>query len=79
MITVDCGERMEGLTMKRCGEDFILSEEFLDTIAALMDDETREAVHAELAPCTPDSFLKRYLEISPAFESILDSEFGITI
>ena len=36
----------------------------LDTIAAYMDDDTREAVHAELAPCTDLAFLERYLQIA---------------
>lgn len=34
-------------------------------IADLMDDDTRETVHAELAPCTEEEFLARYLEIAP--------------
>lgn len=33
-----------------------------DVIANAMDDETREAVHNELAPCTEQEFLTRYLE-----------------
>lgn len=36
----------------------------LDTIAAYMDDDAREAVHAELAPCTDLAFVTRYLEIA---------------
>ena len=35
-----------------------------DVVIASMDDETREKVHAELAPCTEKEFLERYLEIS---------------
>ena len=34
-------------------------------IAALMDDDTREAVHNDIAPCTELDFLTRYLEIAP--------------
>ena len=30
-----------------------------------MDDDAREEVHDELAPCTNKQFLKRYLEIAP--------------
>ena len=37
----------------------------LDTMAQYMDDDTREAVHAELAPCTDAEFLRRYLELAP--------------
>ena len=31
-----------------------------DYIVSLMDDEIREAVHADLAPCTEDDFLAEY-------------------
>jgi hypothetical protein len=34
----------------------------LDVIVNYMDDDTREAVHAELAPCTEVEFLAAYLE-----------------
>ena len=34
----------------------------LDVIVNHMDDDTREAVHAELAPCTEVEFLAAYLE-----------------
>ena len=33
-----------------------------DAVANMMDDDTREAVHAELAPCTEAEFLAAYLE-----------------
>lgn len=36
----------------------------LDTLATYMDDDTREAVHAELAPCTDLEFLCRYLQLA---------------
>lgn len=35
-----------------------------DAIVNLMDDDTREAVAAELAPCTEAEFLARYLELA---------------
>lgn len=37
-----------------------ITQEKMDAIAVLMDDETREKVHRELAPCEPIEFLKRY-------------------
>lgn len=37
----------------------------LDDMAGLMDDDTRESVHDELAPCTDIEFLARYLELAP--------------
>lgn len=36
-----------------------------DFIIDIMDDEAREKVHAEFAPCTEKEFLERYLEIAP--------------
>lgn len=38
----------------------------------LMNDDIREAVHAELAPCTNEEFLERYLELDPDFQATLD-------
>jgi hypothetical protein len=33
-----------------------------DAVVSMMDDDTREAVHAEIAPCTELEFLAAYLE-----------------
>lgn len=65
--------------MTRHGEEFKLTEEFLNDMAVYMDDDKRERVHFELAPCEPEEFLKRYLEIDPDFEAVLKSEFSIEI
>lgn len=43
-----------------------------DAIAELMNDDIREQVHAELAPCTTEEFLARYLELDPDFQDTLD-------
>jgi len=45
-------------------------------IASYMDDDIREQVHAELAPCTNDEFITRYLELDPDFEDLLVNEFN---
>ena len=42
-----------------------MEEISLDTMAEYMDNDTREAVHNELAPCSDIEFLERYLEIAP--------------
>lgn len=42
-----------------------LEEISLDTMAEYMDNDTREAVHNELAPCSDIEFLERYLELAP--------------
>ena len=51
----------------------------MSTIAVYMEDEIREKVHFELAPCDPEEFLKRYLELAPDFEKVLKSEFSIEL
>lgn len=56
-----------------------IDQKTMDAIAAYMDDDKRERVHFELAPCDPEEFLKRYLELDPDFEDILKSEFDISI
>ena len=35
-----------------------------DVVVAAMDEDTRERVHRELAPCTELEFLRRYLEVA---------------
>lgn len=65
--------------MTRYGEEYKLSEELLDTIATYMDDDKREKVHFELAPCEPEEFLKRYLELDPEFKGVLKTEFSIEL
>ena len=53
-----------------------LTESEWDAVVNLMDDETRERVHEEIAPCTMREFLARYLELSPEFWDALEQEFG---
>lgn len=54
-----------------------ISQKTMDAIAVFMDDEIREKVHYELAPCDPEMFLRRYLELDPDFANVLKSEFSI--
>lgn len=56
-----------------------ISTELMNTIASYMDDKIREDVHFELAPCTPEEFLVRYIELDPEFEKLLRSEFEINV
>lgn len=65
--------------MERYGEDFTLTRELMDAIVNYMNDDVREKVHLELAPCEPEEFLKRYLELDPDFSELLKSEFGIEV
>ena len=54
-----------------------ISQKTMDAIAIYMDNEIREKVHYELAPCDPEMFLRRYLELDPDFENVLKTEFSI--
>ena len=51
----------------------------MNTISSYMNDEIREDLHSELAPCEPEVFLKRYVEIEPDFAEILETEFNIEL
>lgn len=63
--------------MKRYGKRFILKQDFMDLIAIYMDDEIREKLHFEMAPCKPLDFLKRYISFDPDFEKLLKVEFSL--
>lgn len=63
--------------MLKYSRNFTISDELMNTISTYMNDEIREKVHFELAPCTNEEFLKRYLELDPNFEKVLYKEFGI--
>ena len=45
-------------------DDIDYLNEDWDNIVSYMDDDVREEVHSELAPCNELDFLKRYLEIA---------------
>lgn len=49
---------------------------YWNAITGYMNDDLREQVHAELAPCSPKDFLARYLELDPDFRELLDDEFS---
>ena len=65
--------------MKKYGEEYKLDQKMMDAIAVYMDDDKREQVHFELAPCEPEEFLRRYLELDPEFEGVLKTEFSIEL
>lgn len=65
--------------MTRYGENFKMEQDLMDAIAIYMDDEKREQVHNELAPCSPEEFLKRYCELDEDFADLLESEFSIEL
>jgi len=49
-----------GATVGLTPED--VSQERLDAMAPFMDDEIREELHMELAPCSPYEFFRAYVE-----------------
>lgn len=78
-VTFRDSEKGEYIKVKKGGGKMRITQEKMDAIAVLMDDETREKVHHELAPCEPIEFLKRYCELEPSFEAVLKDEFSIEI
>lgn len=65
--------------MRKYGEYQEVTQNEMDVIATYMNDEIREQVHGELAPCTPEEFLDRYCELDPDFEDLLKDEFSIEL
>lgn len=65
------------MTFRRHGEKAEISQNLMDTIAVHMDDDIREAVHFDLAPCSPEKFLAEYIRRDPSFEELLKIEFSI--
>ena len=56
-----------------------VEDRIMDAIVVLMNNDLREKVHFEIAPCSNEEFLKRYCELEPQFESVLKSEFSIEL
>lgn len=73
----------DNLTFKELEQFFIdeyydlhISKEEMDALVNYMDDDIRESVHLELAPCTHEEFVLRYIELDPEFEKVIDQEFN---
>ena len=65
--------------MTRYGTEHILTQEELDIISCYMDDDIREDVTFKLAPCTPEAFLRAYVEEDESFKELLEIEFSIVL
>ena len=67
--------------LKRYDEPFSIEQNVsvYEAIASYMNDEIREAVHADLAPCTREEFLFEYLRRDPDFQDLMRVEFDITL
>ena len=48
----------------------------MNDIARFMDDDIREKVHMEMAPCSHEEFITAYLKEDPDFEGFLKEQFG---
>ena len=64
--------------MKRYGNEFTIDNFLMEIISAYMDNEIKEQLHCELAPCETELFLSRYIELDPGFEELLKEKFKIT-
>lgn len=67
------------ILMLRYGEKFTITDELMEVVATYMDDGSREKLHNELAPCSNETFLKKYCEVDSSFEKLLYDEFGIEL
>lgn len=47
-----------------------------DYIASYMQDDIREDLHEDLAPCSFSDFLRAYVDADPEFYTLLKSEFS---
>ena len=56
-----------------------LTNEEMNDIASYMNDDLREAIHLELAPCTNEDFILTYCNAEPTFEDFLNEEFHIEL
>lgn len=65
--------------MTRYGENFELTNDLMDMIAIYMNDDIREMLHLRISPCSNEEFLRKYLELDPEFEKLLQNEFGIEV
>ena len=65
--------------MMRHGQREVLKQELLDVIATYMNDDIRENIAFELAPCSPDEFITEYVKRDPKFVDLLKSEFSIEV
>lgn len=50
-----------------------------NAIVSYMDDDIREDVHLDMAPCSNEEFLKEYLKRDPGFAEILKTEFNMEV
>lgn len=52
-----------------------ITDDDMKNIAGYMDDEIREAIHAQISPCSNEEFIEAYIAHDLDFIQILESEF----
>lgn len=57
----------------------VITDNTMSAIVALMNNDTREATHQKMAPCTNHEFLKEYCKQEPSFADVFKNEFDIEI
>ena len=72
-------DELHGVLLEAYGSHSEYLNTFWEAIVNLMDDDIREQVHRELAPCTNEEFLSRYLELDKSFVNVLRSEFNLNL
>ena len=60
-------------------QGYMIDSGEMNNIATYMRDDIRERVYFELAPCSNEELLIRYLQYDPDFETILKAEFSIEL
>lgn len=48
-------------------------------ICSYMDDDLREAVHSDLAPCSGQAFIDEYIKRDPDFIEVICDIFGVDL
>lgn len=75
MITVFEADLLEDVEEQNCNCKLVWDSSRWECLSTYMNDEIREQVHEELAPCSTIEFLKRYLELDPEFIETIKQEF----
>lgn len=76
----------DNLTFKELEQFFIdeyydshITKQEMDALVSYMDDDIREKVHLELAPCTNEEFLIRYMELDSNLEEVMEQQFSVAL
>ena len=65
--------------IKKFHNGILIDSKTWNAIASYMDDDIREGVHLDMAPCSNEDFLREYLKRDPGFAEILKTEFNMEV